>query len=233
MTAVVGVVAVQQAATAFVGVAWTSWISDLVPPRLRGRFFGRRNLVCNALGAATAAVAGLAVRAAGDDPLPTFLALIGAGVGFRLVSLSFLSAQPEPHPARSAPGGLLRQLRRPLAHPTFRRYLAFGGLWGFSVNLASPFFTVYMIEEAGVGADVALAFAALGTVSNLAGQRVWGPLCDRYGDHQVLRTAGLAAALQPLWWLLTGPEGAGYALMAALSATGGFAWAGVALATGT
>ena len=179
--AVVGVLAVQQAATAFVGVAWTSWISDLVPPRLRGRFFGRRNVVCNALGAATAAVAGLAVRASETDLVPTFLALIGAGVGFRLVSLAFLSAQPEPWPARSAPGGVFRQLWRPLAHPTFRRYLAYQGLWGFAVNLASPFFTVYMLEEAGVGADVALAFAALGTVSNLAGQQVWGPLCDRYG----------------------------------------------------
>lgn len=136
VAAVVGVIAVQQAATAFVGVAWTSWISDLVPARLRGRYFGRRNLVCNALGAVTAAIAGAAVRAAGADPLPTFLALIGAGVGFRLMGLSFLSAQPEPRPARSAPGGLLRQLRRPLAHPAFRRFLAFQAAWGFSVNLA-------------------------------------------------------------------------------------------------
>ncbi len=233
VAAVLGVLAVQQAASAFVGVAWTSWISDLVPPSLRGRFFGRRNVVCNALGAATALAAGGAVRAAGDDPVPTFLVLIAVGVGLRLVSLGFLTRQPEPRPATSAPGGLIAQLRGPLADPGFRRFLGYQGAWSFSVNLASPFFTVYMLEEAGVGGGTALAFAALGTVSNLVGQRVWGPLCDRYGDHQVLRVTGLAAALQPAWWLLTGPEGAGFALMAVLSSTGGFAWAGVALATGS
>lgn len=232
VTAVVVILALQNGAGAFVGVAWTSWISDLVPGRLRGRFFGRRNLVCNALGAVTAALAGLAVRAAEDDPLPTFLALIGVGVALRLVSLAYLARQPEPRPALSPPGGLLRQLRRPLRHAAFRRYLGHQAMWGFSVNLASPFFTVYMLEEAGVGAGTALAFASLGTVSNLVGQRVWGPLCDRYGDHQVLRATSLAAALQPAWWLLTGPGGAGFVLMAVLSSTGGFAWAGVALASG-
>jgi MFS family permease len=232
VVAVVGVLALQQAATAFIGVAWTSWISDLVPPPLRGRFFGRRNVVCNALGAATALGAGAAVRAAGGDPIPTFLALIGLGVAFRFVSLAFLARQPEPRPAASAPGGLLAQLRGPLAHPVFRQLLAYQGAWSFGVNLASPFFTVYMLEEAGVGAGTALAFAALGTLSNLVGQRVWGPLCDRYGDHQVLRVTAFAAAVQPMWWLLTGPGSAGVALMAVLSATGGFAWAGVALAAG-
>ena len=232
VAAVVGVIALQQAASAFVGVAWTSWISDLVPPSLRGRYFGRRNVVCNALGAATAVGAGAAVRAAGDAPLPTFLALIGAGVAFRLVSLGFLARQPEPRPAVSAPGGIAAQLRGPLAHPAFRRLLVAQGAWGFGVNLASPFFTVYMLEEAGVDAGTALAFAALATVANLFGQRVWGPLCDRYGDHEVLRVTALAAALQPAWWLLTSPGTTGVALMGMLSFTGGFAWAGVALATG-
>ena len=28
----------------FAGVAWMSWMSDLVPPRVQGRYYGRRNL---------------------------------------------------------------------------------------------------------------------------------------------------------------------------------------------
>lgn len=228
----IGVLTLQYAASAFVGVAWTSWISDLVPLRLRGRYFGTRNFICNAFGAATAAVAGQAIRAAGENPLPIFLWAIGAGVLFRLVSIYFLSQQPEPRPAQSASGGFLKQMRQPLAHPCFRRYLAFATAWGFAVNLAAPFFTVYMVREAGVGIGAVMAFAALGTISNLVGQRVWGPLCDRYGDRQVMRVAGLSVVLQPLWWLFTGPSGLAYYLMPLLSITGGFAWGGYALATG-
>lgn len=228
--AILGVLVAQQAAAAFTAVAWTSWISDLVPSRLRGRYFGRRNFVCNALGAVTAALAGWVVNRAGPDTVFVFCALIMAGLGFRLMSIFFLSRQPEPAPARSPQGGFFEQLARPLAHEGFRRYLTYGAAWSLSVQLAAPFFTVYMIREAGVEAGTVLLFAALGTLANLLGQRVWGPLCDRYGDHQVLRISGLVVALQPLGWLFTTASGPGFYLMGLLSLTGGFAWGGNLLA---
>ena len=46
-------------------VAWTSWISDLIPSSLRGRYFGRRNFICNALGAVTDVAAGQFVQQVG------------------------------------------------------------------------------------------------------------------------------------------------------------------------
>ena len=229
---IIGVLALQQAASAFAGVAWTSWVSDLVPPRLRGRYFGTRNFVCNAFGAATAAVAGRVVGTAGEAPLPLFLGAISVGVLFRLVSLCFLARQPEPRPARSAGGGFLSQLRQPLGHDPFRRYMAFAATWGFAINLASPFLAVYMVREVGVDVGAVMGFAAFGTLANLAGQRTWGPLCDRYGDRQVMRVAGLSLVLQPLCWLFTGPSGFAYVLMPLLIMSGAFAWSGYALAAG-
>ncbi len=228
---IAGVLVVQQAAGAIVGVSWTSWISDLIPPSVRGRYFGRRNIFCHGFGAATAAAAGLVVRALGRDPL-VFVALIAVGVVLRLVSIYYLSRQPEPRPARSASGSVLSQFAKPLRLEGFRRFVLYGMAWGFAVQLSAPFFTVYMIRDAGIGIDAVMIFAALGTLSNLLGQRVWGPLCDRYGDHQVMRVAGISIALQPFWWIFTGPEGFGFYLMAALSMTGGFVWGGQLLATG-
>lgn len=232
VVAVIGVLALQQAVNAFVGISWTSWISDLVPPSLRGRFFGRRNFIINGFGALTAVGAGQLIKLAGPDSIEVFLGLISTGIVLRLISIYFLSRQPEPSPARSTAEGLLRQFAGPLQHDGFRRFLAYGMAWGFAVQIVSPFFNVYMIREAHVGVDTVMFFAALGTASNLVGQRFWGPLCDRYGDHQVLRSTGLAVALQPAWWLFAQPEGAGFYLMGMLSITGGFAWSGNLLATG-
>ncbi len=230
--AVVAVVlAVQQAASAFVAVAWTSWISDLIPSGVRGRYFGRRNFICHGFGAATAAAAGLVVRVFGQDLL-IFVGLIAAGVLLRFVSIFFLSRQLELRPARSPSGPILAQFAKPLRIAGFRRFLVYGMAWGFAVQLSAPFFTVYMIRDAGIGVDSVMLFAALGTVSNLIGQRLWGPLADRYGEHQVMRMAGLSIALQPLWWIFTGPTGIGFYLMAFLSMTGGFMWGGHLLATG-
>ena len=231
LAVVVVVLAIQYAFGAFASVSWTSWISDLIPPAVRGRYFGRRNFVCHGFGALTAAGAGAVLRAAGPH-IHVFIGLIAVGVVFRLISISFLRRQPEPTPAKSPKGKMLGQLSIPLRYPDFRKFLVYGMAWGFAVQLAAPFFTVYMVNEANVGFDAVMIFAALGTVSNLIGQRVWGPLCDRYGDHQVMRVAGLSIALQPIWWLFTGSEGAGFYLMAILSMTGGFAWGGHLLASG-
>lgn len=230
--AIVGLLAVQQLANSFVGVSWTSWISDLIPPRLRGRYFGKRNFICHSLGAVTAIFAGMVVDRAGSDPIPTFVAIFTVGMLFRLVSVSILSRQPEPFPARSRRGSFFTQLSHPLSHHGFRRFLLYSMLWGFAVHLAAPFFTVFMVRTAGLDVGDVMLFAALSTVANLLGQRLWGPLCDRYGDHQVLRVAGLVITFQPFFWLFASDSSVGYYLMMTLSMVGGLAWGGHMLAIG-
>jgi MFS family permease len=226
------VLSLQYAAESISAVAWTSWISDLVPARLRGRFFGYRNFVTNALGVLTAAGAGLLIQWAGSSVLPAFALLIVLGMGFRGVSYGFLRRHPEPEPARSPEGSFWAQIRRPLRHEGFGRFIAYAVAWNLSVHLAAPFFTVYMIREAGLGADTVMLFTALGTAANLLGQRLWGPLCDRWGDAWVLRIVGFFVAVQPVWWLGTSPSGWGPPLMGALIALGGFLWGGHLLAHG-
>jgi MFS family permease len=228
---VLGVLALQQIPTAAVSVGWTSWISDLIPQRLRGRYFGARNVACNGLAALTALAAGhLIGRAA--DPLPLYLVAIGVGAAARFVSIAFLSRQPEPRPAQPAAGGFFAQFAPPLRDVGFRRYIVYAALFGFAVQVASPFFTVFTIREAGFGPGTAMLLTAVSTGSNLLGQRVWGPLSDRYGERQVLRAVGLVITLQPLWWLMAGPSSFGLAVMIAASFSGGFVWGGQALATG-
>jgi MFS family permease len=229
---VVAVLAVQYAAEACTGLAWTSWASDAVPRRVRGRYFGRRGLVTNGLGAATAALAGLALRpgAEASAPVETFVLLVAIGMSLRAVSLVMLSRHPEPWPAVEPAGPLAERLRRPMRDAAFRPFLRYGMLWALAVHLAAPFFTVYMIRQAGVGAGLVMAFAGIGTLANLLGQAAGGRACDRWGDRTVLRVLGLVVSLQPLWWVFTGPSMGGLVLMGVLSATGGFAWGGHLLA---
>ena len=228
---VLGVLALQQVPAAFVGVAWTSWISDLIPPPLRGRYFGRRNVITNGFAAVTALVAGLLLQAS-PSPLPGFLLAIGLGVAARFISIYFLSRHPEPRPAKSLGGGFWSQLAPPLRHAGYRRYVVYNAAMGFGVQLASPFFVVYTIQEAGLGTGIVMVQTALSTAANLIGQRIWGPLSDRYGERQVLRVVGLGIALQPLWWLAAGPSVGGQVLILALGMVGGFLWGGQTLASG-
>ena len=229
---VIGVLALQYLANAFVAVGWTSWMSDIVPLKLRGRYFGRRNFICNALGAVTAVAAGQIVRQATPGEVEVYLWLIAGGIAARCVSVFVLSRQPEPVPAQSVGGGFGAQLAQPFRHKGFRSYLVYSMVWGFAMQLAAPFFTVYMVRDLKVGVETAMLLAGLSTVANLLGQRFWGPMLDRYGDRQVQRVVVLTLALQPVWWLFTSASGPGFYLMLLLGVTGGFATGGNLLATG-
>ncbi len=227
---VIAVVAIQQFVTAFTVVSWTSWISDLIPAALRGRYFGRRNFICNALGAASAVAAGQFVDHVGHNAVWSFGVVIAVGMAFRLASAYFLARQPEPFPARNLEGRFVEQLAAPLAHVNFRRYLFFGMAFGFAVQLCSPFFSVYMLRDLRIDFGTVMVLAGISTVTNLLGQRYWGPLSDRFGHRQVLRLTTLVVAFQPFWWLFTAKAGAGFYLIFVLHALGGFTWGGYLLA---
>lgn len=229
---VIAVLAVQQVVTAFTALTWTSWISDLVPRPLRGRYFGRRNFICNGLGAITAVLAGLFIEHVGQNALWSFCAVIGVGMVFRLASAYMLWRQPEPFPARNLPGRFRDQLAAPLADRNFRSFVVFGMAWGFTVQMAAPFFAVYMIRDLALDFGLVALFGGLSIVANLFGQRFWGTLCDRYGNAQVMRLTALVIGVQPLWWLFTSASAAGLVLIAVLNITGGFAWGGFLLSSG-
>ncbi len=230
--AVIGVLALQQVATAFVAVSWTSWMSDLVPPPLRGRYFGQRNFVCNAVGAVAAVVAGQFVERVGNNEIWSFGAVIVAAMLFRLVSVYLLTRQPEPFPERVSPARMRDQLAAPLASIPFRRYVQFGMTWGFAVHIASPFFVVYMIRDLKIDFGLIMIVTALATIANLLGQRFWGRVSDRYGHYQVLRVTTLVVALQPFWWMLVSNSGPGFYLIFVIHVIGGFTWGGYQLASG-
>lgn len=136
---ILSVLSVQYAAESISAVAWTSWISDLVPPRLRGRYFGYRNFVTNALGIVAAAGAGFVIQWVGTSVLWAFVGLILLDMTCRGVSIWFLSRHPEP--AQSLDGSFIARLRQPLEHEGFGQFITYAVVWSLSVHLAAPFFT--------------------------------------------------------------------------------------------
>lgn len=229
IVAIIAVLALQQFVNAFNIVAWTSWISDLIPASLRGRYFGRRNFICNGLGAITAVLAGQFIEHIGHDAVWSFAVVIGIGMAFRLVSGYFLRKQPEPFPDLSLDLPLRQQFTAPFEHQPFRRYMVFSMLWGFAVQFSAPFFAVYMIRDLQIDFGLVALFAGLTTIANLLGQRFWGPLCDRYGNQPVMRLTALIIVFQPFWWLFAAKTGWGFYLIPVLHASGGFAWSGYLL----
>jgi len=228
-----GVAALSQAAGSLGGVAWLSWMADLVPIGLRGRYFGSRNLICGVATAAATALGGWYLdRFPAAGPPWGFASLFALAVLAGWGSLRYLARIPEPpaaaEPVKPAFADLVRQ---PFRDRNFRRLVRFSILWNGAVQFASPFFTVYMLESLRVSYTQVAALATLSTVAHLVTIRGWGRLADQYGNRPVMLVTGAAVVWVPLLWLGVDRDNVAW-LAPAIHVVGGAAWAGHGLAAG-
>lgn len=209
--------------------AWSAFTADLVPPRIRGRYFGSRNI---GLALAALIATPLAGRLAESIGLPG-----GYQVGFVLAAFIGLGAtiifNRIPDPPRSyAPKAEATGDKQPIldllkAHPRFTAFSAVAVLWNLSIMVAGPYFSVYIVRDLGAGPTLIGLLAASNSLLNIIGQRIWGHLNDRKGAAWVMAVTGLLIplvpalyALAPNPWFLIGVE-----------AISGFGWSGYSLAS--
>ncbi len=102
--------------------------------------------------------------------------------------------------------------------------------WGFAVNVASPFFTVYMLRRLGLSYDQIALFTALNAGANLLSLWGWGVVSDRFGNKPVMLFSGALAASLPFLWMFTKPNTIYFIIF--LHILGGYCWAGFNLAAG-
>ncbi|MBX3734391.1 MAG: MFS transporter [Verrucomicrobiae bacterium] len=193
-------------ANSLASVAWSASIAELVPPRLSGRFFGRRNLI---FGFWTLLAVVVASRLAdiGQNTLITFGWIFAAAGLARLVGFLFLTRMRFPpgvlSPAPEPPN--LREIAQPIGNLNYLKLVLFVGTWSLMLNLGQPFYTGFLIEglHRPMG-DVGLltAIAGVGALLTLKG---WGRLCDHFGNKPVLSVCSLVWALVSLAsWSLAG-----------------------------
>jgi len=211
--------------------AWTSWMGDLVPGSLRGRYFGRRTSVC-ALAATAAALGAGALLDGGRNQGHAGAALCAltlTACGAGAITTWLLRLQQPPRAVAAPPALPLREALSPVRDGAGRRLLAFQMAWSAAGGVTAAFYPLHMIGNLRMGfARMALYTAALAAFRMLAAP-LWGPLLDRRGARFVLSICSFALCLSaPLWLFASAGHLGALALEAALSGT---CMAGVSLAT--
>jgi MFS family permease len=209
--------------------AWTAWMGELVPERLRGRYFGRRTAACTLGGSLAGVAVARGLDAAGGAGATSLvlaaLALSASAVG--LVTSALLARQHEPA-GLSPRAPTVRDLARPFRDPDARRLVVYQIAWNGSVGLAGGYFTFHMLENLRAGFTVVALHAAGTAASRVLAAPLWGRAVDRAGARPVLAASSLAAAGLPLLWLATSPD---VLWPIAIDAVlGGIAWGGHGIA---
>lgn len=208
---------------------WISLIGDLVPPEVRGRYFGRRNTICGCFLIVSLIAGGTILETARLHHMleEAFTLIFSVSLIARLVSCYFLSRHADPDFVLDPQQRFtFFQFIRRIRTSNFARYSVFHALTYFSVFLATPFFTVYMLTELQFSYVEFTAVIVTGVGANFLFMNYWGPQCDRYGSKQVLSICSAGGALAPLLWVFS--HNLWYLILIQLF--GGFVWAGFQLA---
>ncbi len=170
--------------------AWNAWLRDLAPEDQLGRVFARRTLwltgVSLVLGLAAALALELTPEHSASRSL-VFACMFAVGCVTGMISAQVVARMPEPMmPPETGPLQLRALLRRPLRDRNFSRLLVFIGSWQFAVNLATPFFTVFIVRQLGFSVSFVMILSVASQIANLLALRLWGSLSDRHANKSVL-----------------------------------------------
>lgn len=205
---------------------WTSWMADLVPEGMRGRYFGQRNMIGGIATFAAILFGGFLLAFFGKDAFLGFTVLYILASIFRMLSFASFTRIDEPPARYSEPRlnvfGFLREIRS----NEFGIFLLYYCLLIFSTAIAGFFFSVYMIRNLGFSYITYALIEGIYTIAMLAGNSYWGKVIDRFGNKLVLSVTGLMVPFVPIFWLMSPSP----VILTFAEIFSGFAWAGMNLA---
>ncbi len=189
------------------GVSWSSWIQEWIPPRLRGKYFGRRNRLLQVSNLSFLLLAGWAL-ARWDYAIPVFQGLILLAAALRGLSIYWQAKMPTRPRLQGVglPPSFLDQVRQLRAARSFLRYVAFGAVWSFAANSFGAFYHVFMFEQLTLSAFDVGIFTILAAVGAALTMPAWGQLLDRYGNKSVMAFSLILWQVQNLLWCVLTPD---------------------------
>ncbi len=205
MYSTLGLISISNILGALGSASWMSWLAALVPSRLRGRYYSIRSLVSNLAGLICLPLASLVVSEWQEGAIAGYGMVLGIGIVLGVLSLVCQNFMVDTNPQvyQSERLSFREDLADILRDRHLGTFLIYSALWGFAINLSTPFFNLYMLDNLGLDVTWVTLFNTLYIGANMLMLLVWGRLSDRVGNLPLLLCSGIAIAITPLFWLIT------------------------------
>ncbi len=205
--------------------AWTSLAADIVPEKLRGKFFAKRNMIIWIAMMITSIVAAFYLDLFPKNNLFGFASIFFVGLVFGLAAAAVFWRIKEPSYSDNA-HYTLREFFS--IEGDFRKFVFIVSFFYFAIMIASPFFTVYMLDNLGMSYTFFMVATAISILARIVIQTQYGRISDKYGDKPVAILSMFGTALIPLIYLFITRQNLWLIVPAQILS--GLVWAGADLA---
>jgi MFS family permease len=218
----------------FITPQWGSLMGELVPERQRGRYFGHRSRLSTLTNFLALVTAGSVLDFAQQSGLTLlgYLLVFLISMLARVISVYHLARMYDPQGGGQATGQ--RPARRflvwlrDLRGTDYLRFVMFMALFQGATAIASPFFTVHMLNNLHFSYLQFMVLTAASVMMKFFTLAAWGRVADAYGSRMVQRLTGLTIPFIPALWLVS----ADFWYLLSVQCLSGLVWAGFSLSSG-
>lgn len=204
--------------------AWISLIADIVPLKIRGRFFGTRNAIGGISAMISAIIGGFYLDLFAKNDTTGFATMFAFGILFALASVVLQTKIKEPTSTDHTNHSLKDFFS---INGDFKKFCYFAVFFNFSVMLASPFFAVFMLKNLNLSYSYFMLASGISTLARILSQHRIGVLCDKFGDRQIALISVFGTAFVPFMFLFVTPQTLWLLIIAQIIS--GIVWAGADL----
>lgn len=223
--------AVAHGLAAFTSPAASTWLVDLTPSTMRGNYFARRDAL--SLGAVT--IVTLTIGRVLDffrgnnQEYGGFLFIAGLVFILAIANYIFLLLIKEPPVKQnSSPVSFKSVLTIPFQSPGFKKVILLFILWNVGLQIAGPFFSVYMVTGLNLDYTYIMAIGVAGSLVRVIVTPFWGRIADQKSwFFSTKMSIGLLAIIHFLWSFVV-PSNAKL-FIPILQIFSGMAWGGIGI----
>ncbi|MEO5357934.1 MAG: MFS transporter [Nitrospirae bacterium YQR-1] len=178
-----------------------SLVTEFVPKRRWGKYFGWRNRIMGLITVGAAFLAGYILKLCKPIELILgFFIIFVSALLFRLISLFFLVKLKEPpfHAEKEHYFSFKDFLK---TGGNFKKFVFFTASMSFSIHMAAPYFAVLMIRDFNFSYLLYTAIISTGNLAIFFMTKRWGQVADSVGNVKIMKLTSRLIAFVPLFWI--------------------------------